>query len=154
MMKLECLEAHHRIEEVKTLFQEYSASLGIDLAYQNYAEEFAALPGKYDLPDGRLYIATVDGVLTGCVAMRKLDAGRAEMKRLYVRSAYRGLHIGQMLAKQIISDAKEIGYHTLLLDTLASMQSAQVLYRQLGFVEIDAYYECPIAGTVFMQLSL
>lgn len=153
-MQIEIKIANDRIDDVKTLFQEYSASLGIDLAYQNYSEEFAALPGKYDMPDGRLYIATVDGAPAGCVAMRKLDADRAEMKRLYVRNPYRGLHIGQMLATQIISDAAEIGYHTLLLDTLANMQSAQALYRQLGFVEIDAYYQCPIAGTVFMQLSL
>ena len=124
------------------------------MCYQNYAEELANLPGKYARPDGRLYLALVDGEPAGCAAMRRLDAERAEMKRLYVRHSFRGFKLGRTLAERIIHDAGEIGCRAILLDTLASMGRAQALYRQLGFVEIPPYYDCPIAGTVFLSLPL
>lgn len=153
-MQIQMIEAYDRIWDVKTLFGEYAASLPVDLCYQNYAEELASLPGKYARPDGRLYLVLADGEPAGCAALRRLDAFRAEMKRLYVRQAFRGHRIGRLLAERLIADAKEIGCNELVLDTLSSMARAKQLYRELGFVEIPPYYDCPIPGTVFLSLSL
>lgn len=148
------IEGETRIQDVQTLFSEYAASLGIDLGYQNFAEELATLPGKYARPDGRLYLALVDDVPAGCIAMRRLSESRAEMKRLYVRDSFRGLSLGRALAQRVIAEARADGCSDLVLDTLSSMHRAQALYRSLGFVETTAYYDCPIAGTVFMRLAL
>lgn len=153
-MQIEIIDACERIEDIKTLFGEYAASLPVDLCYQNYAEELASLPGKYARPDGRLYLALADGQIAGCAAMRRLDYERAEMKRLYVRDSFRGLKLGRTLAERIILDARETGCRFILLDTLPSMERAQKMYRQLGFVETAPYYDCPIPGTVFMRLPL
>lgn len=148
------IEGDTRIGDVRALFTEYAASLGIDLGYQNFREELASLPGKYARPDGRLYLTLVGGVPAGCVAMRRLDESRAEMKRLYVRDSFRGLSLGRTLAQRVIADARSAGFSELVLDTLASMHRAQALYRSLGFAETTAYYDCPVAGTVFMRLTL
>ena len=153
-MQIVITEAYSYIEDVRTLFTEYAASLGIDLGYQNFAEELSHLPGKYAKPDGSLYIAIADGAIAGCAAMRRFDQRRAEMKRLYVRTAYRGLRLGRLLAERIIKDAQSIGYESILLDTLSSMERAQNLYRSLGFVEIMPYYDSPVEGTTFLRLSL
>lgn len=90
-MQLEIIEAYDRIADIKTLLSEYAATLPVDLCYQNYAEELASLPGKYARPDGRLYLVLAEGEPVGCIAMRRLDASRAEMKRLYVRDSFRGM---------------------------------------------------------------
>ncbi len=148
------IEGETRIQDVQTLFSEYAASLGVDLGYQNFAEELATLPGKYARPGGRLYLALVDDVPAGCIAMRRLSESRAEMKRLYVRDSFRGLSLGRALAQRVIAEARADGCSDLVLDTLSSMYRAQALYRSLGFVETTAYYDCPIAGTVFMRLAL
>lgn len=153
-MHLEIIEGETRLDDVKTLFAEYAASLGIDLGYQNFGDEFAGLPGKYARPNGRLNLALVDGAPAGCVAMRRLDKARAEMKRLYVREGFRGAKVGLALTERIIADAREIGYRALVLDTLSTMQRAQALYRSLGFVEIEPYYDSPIPGTTYLSLSL
>ena len=153
-MHLEIIDGDTRLDDIRTLFAEYAASLGIDLGYQNFGDEFASLPGKYARPSGRLYLALVDGAPAGCVAMRKLDTARAEMKRLYVRAGFRGAKVGLALTERIIADAREIGYRALVLDTLSTMHRAQELYRSLGFVEIEPYYDCPAAGTVFFRLEL
>lgn len=153
-MQTKIIEAYSNIEEVKLLFQEYSASLGIDLEYQNYAEEFANLPGKYKKPDGRLYLALVDGVPVGCAAMRRLSQDRAEMKWLYVKGSFRGQQLGRRLAERVIASAHEIGCRELVLDTLSTMDRAQGLYRTLGFVDTEPYYEGAYAGTVFLRLLL
>jgi ribosomal protein S18 acetylase RimI-like enzyme len=153
-MQIELIDGAARIDDVKALFTEYAASLGIDLGYQNYGDEFASLPGKYARPCGRLYLALVDGAPAGCIAMRKLNDTRAEMKRLYVRPAFRGAKLGLALVERVIADAREIGYRELVLDTLGSMHRAQELYRGLGFVETEPYYDCPVEGTVFLRLDL
>lgn len=153
-MPLEIIDGETRIDDVKALFSEYAASLGIDLGYQNYDEEFSGLPGKYARPDGRLYLALVDGVPAGCIAMRRLSASCAEMKRLYVRDDYRGQRIGRLLVERVIDSAREIGCDALVLDTLASMRRAQELYHSLGFVPTKAYYEGAYPGTVFLRLPL
>ena len=153
-MLIEILDGEARVDDVKTLFTEYATSLDIDLSYQNFDTEFASLPGKYARPYGRLYLAFVDGALAGCIAMRKLSETRAEMKRLYVRPDFRGAKLGLALVTKVIEDAREIGYRDLVLDTLASMNRAQDLYRGLGFVETQAYYDTPVEGTVFLRLAL
>jgi ribosomal protein S18 acetylase RimI-like enzyme len=141
---------------ITQLFRAYAASLPIDLGYQGFDGELAALPGKYAPPTGALLIARDDnGAALGCVAMRPLDeAGVCEMKRLYVAPAGRGRGLGRALAQAIIEAARAAGYREMRLDTLASMSEAQALYRALGFSEIGAYYDTPIENTVFMSLKL
>jgi len=153
-MPFEIVDGEARLEEVRALFSEYAAQLGIDLGYQDFATELVMLPGKYARPQGRLFLALADGVPAGCAAMRKLDASNAEMKRLFVKDSFRGRALGRALANAVVQGAKESGYQLLLLDTLSTMTSAQALYRELGFTETKPYYDCPVAGTVFMQLVL
>lgn len=153
-MELEIKEAYGSIDTVRELLGEYVSSLGIDLAFQRYPEELVSLPGNYSKPDGRLYLAYCDGSPAGCVGLRRLDRERCEMKRLYVRSRFRGLKLGEKLAEQVICDAKAAGYVFMLLDTLPTMKSAQALYGKLGFEEIEPYYNNPIEHTRFFCLRL
>ena len=153
-MEISIQEGYDAIQDVSLLFREYAASLEIDLNYQNFSDELSGLPGKYAKPNGRLYLAYVNGVPAGCVAMRRLDEAHAEMKRLYVRPADRGLQLGMLLAQRVIRDATQIGCRSLVLDTLSTMDQAKALYRRLGFVEIEPYYNSPIAGTTFLSLAL
>ena len=143
-----------QIATARQLFQEYEASLGIELTFQAFAQEVAALPGAYAPPAGRLFLAT-DGLEPGgCVALRPLGASLCEMKRLYVRPAARGARLGRRLAETVIHEARAIGYTRMRLDTLPSMKEAFALYQTLGFREIVPYYDNPIVGTRFMELDL
>lgn len=141
---------------VTQLFRAYAQSLPIDLGYQGFDGELASLPGKYAPLQGALLVARdASSEALGCVAMRPLaEPGVCEMKRLYVAPAGRGQGLGKRLALAIIEAARAAGYHEMRLDTLASMQEAQALYRSLGFAQIGAYYETPVADTVFMSLTL
>lgn len=140
---------------ITQLFRAYAASLPIDLGYQGFDGELASLPGKYAPPQGALLTARDEAsAALGCVAMRPLEAGICEMKRLYVAPAGRGIGLGKRLARAIIEAARAAGHHEMRLDTLATMHEAQALYRALGFTEIAAYYETPIENTVFMSLAL
>lgn len=138
----------------RELFGEYAASLGVDLAFQDFQHELATLPGRYALPGGCILIAYVDDAPAGCIAMRPLADGRCEMKRLWVRPGFRGLGLGERLSRALIRHARALGYEAMRLDTLASMRSAQRLYRALGFRQIPAYYANPLAGTVYMEREL
>lgn len=140
--------------EVKQLFLEYAASLDLDLSFQDFASECETLPGKYGEPDGALLIMRVDGKAAGCIALRNIADGICEMKRLYVRDAYRGLGLGKILIQAVMEKAAQLQYAYIRLDTLPSMAKAQTLYRSFGFYEIEPYVFNPIEGTKFMEAKL
>ena len=142
------------IAAVRRLFNAYAASLGIDLSYQGFETELAGLPGNYAPPRGRLLLAVAEDSATGCVALRPIDDQTCEMKRLFVRPERQGSGLGRRLATRVIDEARAIGYTTILLDTLPSMQGALRLYESLGFVRRPPYFQSPIEGNVFMELRL
>jgi ribosomal protein S18 acetylase RimI-like enzyme len=138
------------------LFRAYADSLDVDLSYQDFEGEMAAMPGHYAPPAGELLLARdANGTPIGAVGLRPLDPpGCCEMKRLYVAPEGRGLGLGRALAEALVQAAERIGYREMRLDTLPSMAGAQVLYRKLGFEVIASYYDTPIAGTLFMRRVL
>jgi ribosomal protein S18 acetylase RimI-like enzyme len=139
----------------RELFLEYARSLDFELCFQSFDAEVAELPGKYAPPKGRLYLARVDGNIAGCIALRPLETDVCEMKRLWVRPAYRGHGVGRALCDRLVDDARQIGYGVMRLDTIgATMQKAVGLYRALGFREIPAYYDNPIPGALYLELTL
>jgi len=139
---------------VAALFGEYVFSLAEDISFQNVDDELATLPGKYARPGGVVLIARERGEAAGAIAYRMVEPGVCEMKRLYVRPAFRGRDIGRELANELIEDARARGYRTMLLDTLASMSNARALYRDLGFVAVAPYYDNPLPGVMYMALEL
>lgn len=147
-----------QIEEVRRLFLEYEKSSGVSLCFQNFEQEVKDLPGAYKEPSGTLLIASQDGIVAGCCALRPFTQpshqNAAEMKRLYVRPMFRGAGIAGKLVERIIREAKQKEYSSILLDTLPSMTASQELYQQLGFVEIAPYYPNPIAGAKYLRLDL
>ena len=145
-------------DDARMLFAEYVRGLGRDLSFQGVEAELTALPGAYAAPLGTVVLATVDGRPAACGAMRpKPGTGHpsaCEMKRLYVRDAFRGHGLGRRIAQRLIDAARDAGHATMLLDTLGDMASAQGLYASLGFVEVAPYYANPIAGTRYLKLDL
>ncbi len=142
----------------KEIFLEYAVSLGFDLCFQDFEGEIAHLPGDYATPRGALLLVYVDGTLAGCCALRPLDSSdyvnAAEMKRLYVRPAFRGLGLGRQLAEAILDEARMGGYDSDLLDTLDDMEIARAMYEELGFKEIPPYYHNPLAGAHYLKVDL
>jgi ribosomal protein S18 acetylase RimI-like enzyme len=139
---------------VEALFREYVASLAEDIGFQNVDDELSGLPGKYARPGGVVLIGRDGADAAGAVAYRMVEPGVCEMKRLYVRPAFRGTGLGRELANELIEDARARGYRTMLLDTLASMGAARALYRDLGFVPVAPYYDNPLPGVMYMALEL
>ena len=142
------------MDEVRQLFREYQTELDVDLCFQSFEEELESLPGKYAPPEGQLLLGFVDGIVQGCVAFRRLDAGVCEMKRLFVRPAARSVGLGRELVAEILSQAKSAGYESMVLDTLDRLHSARLLYERAAFVEVPAYYENPLEGVMFLQRKL
>lgn len=154
MISIEQATTAESILHVRNLFLEYQAALGIDLGFQDFENELANLPGQYAAPGGRVLLACADGAVAGCVALRPLTGDACEMKRLFVRPAYRAAGVGKMLAERVIAEARSIGYRRMCLDTLPSMGRAQKLYEALGFRDIEAYRYNPVAGTRYLGLDL
>jgi ribosomal protein S18 acetylase RimI-like enzyme len=146
------------IDATRTIFREYEASLEVDLCFQNFEAELATLPGEYAPPQGALLLALVDGDVAGCGGLRPLPdsdyANACEMKRLFVRPAFRKFGLGRMLAQALLDRGLQAGYSTMLLDTLDDMEAARGLYASLGFEEIPPYYFNPIAGAHYLKADL
>lgn len=145
-------------DAVRDIFREYASTLGVDLCFQDFESELAQLPGDYAEPRGALLIAEVEGALAGCCALRPLDnadyPNASEMKRLYVRKAFRGFGLGRELAEAMLDRARQAGYACVLLDTLDDMESARALYTDLGFEEIPPYYHNPIPGAHYLKVDI
>ena len=146
------------IEAARALFLDYQADLGIDLCFQGFAAELDHLPGEYAEPAGGLILARVDGAPAGCCAFRPLansdHLNACEMKRLFVRRAFRGFGLGRQLVEQIMSRAQLAGYTTMLLDTLSDMEAARALYQEAGFIEVPPYYHNPLPGAHYLKVAL
>ncbi len=154
-MKLIQAKSEDDIRLARGLFEEYAAGLGISLCFQNFDTELANLPGEYAPPDGRLLLAFDFDELAGCIALRKVAPTTCEMKRLFLRTEFRGKGFGRKLVQSIIDEARRIGYQQMRLDTLPGrMDDAISLYRSFGFEEIEPYYETPFNDTLFMELKL
>jgi len=150
--------SQRQLDAVREIFREYAAGLGVDLCFQQFDAELDSLPGEYAPPMGALFVATVAGRVAGCCAVRPLDSAdypnAAEMKRLYVRPAFRGLGLGRQLAEAATHAAQAAGFSCVLLDTLDDMEAARGLYEELGFREIPPYYHNPIPGAHYLKCSL
>lgn len=168
----------HELDAARAIFRDYADSLDVDLGFQNFEEELVKLPGEYAEPRGALLLALVNtsdiavsidtppmrkaqggwAHVAGCCALRPLDTAdypnAAEMKRLYVRPAFRGVGLGRQLAEAVLDVARGAGYQCVLLDTLDDMESARALYEDLGFVEVPPYYHNPIAGSHYLKVEL
>jgi putative acetyltransferase len=143
-----------KLPAVRRLFEEYAASLEVDLGFQDFERELQELPGDYAPPAGRILLALDGDEPAGCVALRAYEPEVCEMKRLYVRPAFQGSGLGRRLAEAIVEAGRAAGYHFMRLDTMPSMQAARGLYRSLGFEEIDAYRHNPVHGTTYFELDL
>jgi putative acetyltransferase len=147
------------ISQARILFREYASTIGVEVCLGDFERELASLPGLYAPPAGRLLLAIQEragnsGEAIGCAALRKLEPDACELKRLYVRPAFRGQGAARELVKELIAEARSIGYKRMLLDTLPSMQEAHKLYRTIGFREIPAYQKNPIPNSIFFGLEL
>jgi ribosomal protein S18 acetylase RimI-like enzyme len=160
-MQIEIRPAYDDEQNIIALFTEYTTMLGevrddikIYLTLQNYDQELENLHEKYGYPAGRLFIAYADGKVAGCIALRKLNDGDCEMKRLFVRPEFRKNGIASALTEKLLKEAKAIGYHYMLLDTIPELTAAIIFYEKMGFYRTSAYNESPVENTVFMKLHL
>lgn len=147
-----------QLAAARELFVEYAHLLGVDLGFQHFDDELASLPGEYAAPGGQLLLAHVDGALAGCGGFRALPEAdhpnACEMKRLFVRRAFRRFGLGRLLAQALIDHAMQAGYSCMLLDTLDDMEAARGLYTSLGFVEVAPYYFNPLPGAHYLKVDL
>jgi ribosomal protein S18 acetylase RimI-like enzyme len=153
-MELLNVSTEQHLKIARKLFEEYAASLDFEICFQDFAAELAQFPGCYAPPTGRLLLAFAGGHAAGCVALRRLEDGVCEMKRLYVRPEFRGSGIGRALAEAVVCQAREIGYKSIRLETVGTMQKAQSLYGSLGFKDIQPCCSNPIEGVRSMELTL
>jgi ribosomal protein S18 acetylase RimI-like enzyme len=157
-MQIITAESEQHFATARALFQEYAASLGVDLCFQDFDTELATLERMYAAPGGRLLLALDGDAFAGCAAVRALSVegarGTCEMKRLYVRPDYRGTGLGRRLAQEILQAGRALGYTRMVLDTLVTMDRARALYGVLGFRDIAAYYPNPLPGVRYMEADL
>lgn len=157
-ISLRVAESTEELAAIRSLFLDYQADLAIDLSFQGFAQEIDQLPGLYAEPGGVLMLATVDGSAAGCCAFRSLltsdHLNACEMKRLFVRPAFRGFGLGRLLVEQVMARAELAGYNTMLLDTLSEMEAARTLYQEVGFVEVAPYYHNPVPGAHYLMADL
>ena len=154
-IRLSHIQSGPALEEVRTLFLEYARGLNFNLCFQDFDKELVELPGVYGLPHGRLILSVVDQKAAGCVALKSLEPGVCELKRLFVRPEFRRRHLGLKMSRHIVNEARLIGYSTMRLDTIrGTMDDAIALYTSLGFREIAAYYNNPIPNAFYMELEL
>lgn len=142
------------LEDVRELLREYASSLPFALDFQDFDRELEELPGAYAPQRGALLIARLKGKPVGCVALRPLIGGTCEMKRLFVRPSARGHGLGRLLAAAVVDEARRRGYTHMRLDTTPGMESAQLIYEELGFQTTEPYTHNPVPGTRFLQLDL
>lgn len=154
MAEIKLVENQNDYEVLGDLFREYQAGLGFDLCFQNFEKELSELSLQYGPPDGRAYLALIDGEAVGCVAVRKFQPAVCEMKRMYIRTDHRGRGLGRVLAKRVVEGARDLGYGRMRLDTLGSMKEATRLYRSMGFRPIDPYRPNPMEDPMFFELDL
>lgn len=158
VIELTTPSTEQELDATREIFREYAQGLGVDLCFQGFQQELDTLPGDYAAPRGALLLAQVDGAVAGCCALRPLDSSdypnAAEMKRLYVRRAFRGFGLGRRLAEAALDAARSAGYGCVLLDTLDDMEAARALYEDLGFKAIEPYYHNPIAGAHYLKVDL
>jgi len=148
-------QSRTQIDQARELFLEYEKALGVSLCFQGFDKELASLPGTYAPPSGRLLLASYQGQLAGCVALHQLEPGICEMKRLYLRPAFRGKGLGRIMIEVLVNEARAIGYRRLCLDTIEPlMRDAVALYRRMGFREIPPYCANPFEGALYMELNL
>lgn len=160
-MAVELAPGWDRADDVRALFEEYTAFLvrgdpafAQYLALQKYGDELKNLRGKYGPPAGRIYAAYVNGMPAGCAALKPIDGASCELKRLYVRPAYRGRHLGSLLVERLLEDARTIGYAAVYLDTLPFLRDAIRLYRQFGFRDVPKWNDSPMKAALYMKLDL
>ncbi len=157
-IRIEVVTQPPQLEWVRTLFLEYQQDIDVDLCFQGFADELARLPGDYQAPYGVLLLAFIDGQPAGCCALRPLldsdHTNACEMKRLFVRRAFRGFGLGRLLVDDTLLHARQAGYDRMLLDTLSDMEAARALYAEVGFEEIAPYYHNPLPGAHYLKVEL
>jgi GNAT superfamily N-acetyltransferase len=153
-MRVVTAETARQLGEAKLLFEEYAGALDFGLEFQDFAGELRRFPGEYAAPGGCILLAVTGGETAGCVALRPLEPGICEMKRLYVRPRFRGRRAGRVLAEAIIDRARRLGYRRMRLDTVPSMKEAIALYTALGFQPVEPYRDNPIEEATFLELQL
>ena len=142
------------VARARAIVEEYAASLGFDLDFQDLEEELAGFPGEYEPPTGAILLAEREGATSGCVCLRRFSVGVCEMKRLYVVPSARGSGAGRALVEALLEEGRSLGYTRMRLDTVAAMEAANALYRSLGFREIDPYRVNPLDGATFFERDL
>jgi GNAT superfamily N-acetyltransferase len=153
-MTIRNVEDEAELEAVKALFEEYWTAFGFTPCFQGFSAEVAALPGKYAPPRGRLALARVGGEVAGCGALREVDGERCEMKRVYVRPAFRGTGMGRAIVEWLMAEARSLGYREMVADTMPVMARALAMYEQMGFERTGPYGEAPTAGAIYIRRKL
>jgi putative acetyltransferase len=154
MVRLVHATAAAELDLARALFREYQQAIQVDLCFQGFEQELAALPGSYAPPAGRILLAYDGEALAGFGALRPLEPGVAELKRMWTRPEARGRGVARAVAGALLEAARAGGFRAVRLDTLEWMGPARALYASLGFVERGPYYANPLPGVVYMECRL